>query len=476
MTALPLRAADPALLERLTSALGAEGVRPVEPRYLEEPRDRYRGQAAAVLRPVSVEQVAAAVALCAQDRVGLVPYGGGTGLVGGQTVPEGPAPLILSLERMRRIRALELSDNVLVAEAGVVLTEVQEAADAAGRLFPLALASQGSARIGGLMATNAGGISVLRYGNARDLCLGVEAVMADGTVIHGLSPLVKDNMGYDLRHLLIGSEGTLGIITAASLRLFPRPAELATAWLSVPSPAAALEVLQTLREGVGATISAFELIHRQGLAFLAEKMPSVPLPLRDPPAWMVLVEVADGAGSRIAERFEAALVAALESGAAQDALIAQNEAQRAAFWSVRESIPEANRLVGAIASHDISLPPSRLADFVARVEPALAAIDPALRSNCFGHLGDGNLHYNVFPPAGGQRRDYDGIRAAVTDAVHALAHALGGSVGAEHGVGRLKSADLLRYGDPGKVAAMRAIKAALDPHGILNPGAVLSRA
>ncbi len=465
--------AGPQVLERLAAALGADAVRPPEPRHLEEPRGRFHGRAAAVLRPVSTAGVATAVSICAAARVGIVPYAGGTGLVGGQIFGEGPLPVILSFERMARIRDLDLADGVLTAEAGCVLADVQAAAREAGRLFPLTLASEGSARIGGLLGTNAGGVNVLRYGNARDLCLGVEAVMADGSVLNGLSRVVKDNMGYDLRHLLIGSEGTLGLITAASLRLFPLPAETATAWVSVAAPAAALALLQDLREALGATISAFELIGVQGLDFLAETMPDLARPPAMDSDWVVLVETADAAGGETAARLERALGRAIETGRAGDVLIAQGESQRAVFWGVRESIPEANRLIGSISSHDISLPPSRLAAFIDCAAPEIATLDADLRINCFGHLGDGNLHYNVFPPAGVHRSRYESLREPVKRTVHDLVHALGGSVGAEHGVGRLKTGDLEHYGDPGKLAAARAIKAALDPLGILNPGAMI---
>jgi len=426
-----------------------------------------------VLLPGSTADVANAVALCAEARVGVVPYAGGTGLVGGQVFGEGPLPVILSFERLNRIRELDLTDAVLVAEAGCILADVQQTARAAGRLFPLSLASEGSARIGGLLGTNAGGVGVLRYGNARDLCLGVEAVMADGTVVHGLSSLRKDNMGYDLRHLLIGAEGTLGLITAASLRLYPRPGEVATAWVSVGSPASALDLLGSLRSALGDTVSAFELMHVQGLAFLREVLPDVRRPPDTAEDWRVLVEAGDAAEAGVTDRLEGVLLRAIEGGDATDALVAQSEAQRALFWGVREAIPEANRRIGSISSHDVSLPASRLAEFIARGAPAVAALDPELRINCFGHLGDGNLHYNVFPPRGRLRSDYDGLRGALKDAVHGLVHALGGSVGAEHGVGRLKAGDLVRYGDPGKLAAMQSIKRALDPRGILNPGAVL---
>jgi len=464
--------ADDALLARLAERLGSDAVLAPEDRYLEEPRGRYRGQAAAVLRPADTEAVSAAVRLCSEARVGIIPYAGGTGLVGGQVVESGPLPVILSLERLTRIRDIDAIDNVMTVEAGVILADAHAAAEAADRLFPLWLASEGTARIGGLLGTNAGGVNVIRYGNARDLCLGVEAVMADGTVLHGLSRLVKDNMGYDLRHLLIGSEGTLGIITAASLRLHPATPERATAWIAAASPDEALALLQHLRARLGGTISAFELIASEGLAFLAETLPRVAVPdLRS--EWFVLTEAADVRGSDVGDRLESALAEALEAGMARDALIAQSAAQRDAFWTVRETIPEANRLIGSISSHDISLPPARLAEFVTEAGDALAALDSGMRINCFGHLGDGNLHYNVFPAKGRARADYDGLRGAVKVLVHDMTHAAGGSVSAEHGVGRLKSGDLARYGDPAKLATMRAIKAALDPAGILNPGAVL---
>ncbi len=466
-----LREPDPDLLSRLEAALGPGGVAEPEPRFLEEPRGRLTGVAAAVLRPRDTAGVAAAVRLCAEARVGIVPYAGGTGLVGGQVSLGMPRPVVISVERLSGVLEVDPVDNVLTAGAGAILLDVQAAAEAAGRLFPLSLASEGSARIGGLLATNAGGIGVLRYGNARDLCLGVEAVLADGSVLNGLSHLRKDNTGYDIKGLLIGSEGTLGLITAASLRLFARPVETATSWVAVARPTDALELLGRLRDAIGETVSAFEIMHAQGLAFLAETMPEVPLPLADTPEWSVLIEA--GAGPGLGERVEVALAGAFERNLVSDALVAQNEAQRTAFWRVRESIPEANRRIGAVASHDISVPPGKIGEFVERGRIALAAIDPGLRVNCFGHLGDGNLHYNVFPAPGRARRDYDAVRDRVIGVVHGLAHTLDGSISAEHGIGRVKIADLARYGDPAKLAAMRSIKKALDPFGILNPGAVL---
>ncbi|MBP7001480.1 FAD-binding oxidoreductase [Amaricoccus sp.] len=468
-----LNPAHPAFLARLESALGAGAVRPPEPRHLEEPRGRRRGRVAAVALPASTAEVARVVALCAEARVGIVPFGGGTGLVGGHTPMEGPLPVLLSLERMTRIRELDPVGGVAIVDAGCVLADVQAAARAAGRLFPLSLASEGSARIGGLLAANAGGVGVLRYGNARDLCLGIEAVMADGSVMHGLAHVLKDNLGYDLRHLIIGSEGTLAVITGASLRLHPLPAETAAAWAPVPGPAEALALLALMRARLGQAISAFELIHRAGIDFLGETVPHVAIPQASPSDWIVLVEVADGPGAAVGPRLEEALAAAIEEGLATDALVAQNEAQRRAFWTVRETIPEANRLIGSVSSHDVALPPARLPEFLAAADAAVAAIDPGMRINAFGHLGDGNLHYNVFPARGRPRADYDAVKDVVKATVHDLVHAFGGSVAAEHGVGRIKLDDMTRYADPAKLRAMRAIKDALDPLGILNPGAAL---
>ena len=468
-----LNPADPAFLDRLAGLLPPGTLRAPEPRDLEEPRGRWQGQAGAVACPRNTDQVVQIVRSCGAARVGIVPLGGGTGLVGGQIMGQGPVPLILSLERMAALRAAYPAENVIEVEAGMVVAAAQDQAEKLGRLFPLSLASEGSARVGGVLATNAGGVNVLRYGNARDLCLGVEAVLADGSVFKGLKRLRKDNTGYDLRHLLIGSEGTLGIITAAALRLFPRPATIATALLAVPSPEAALELLTMAEARASGMISAFEIIHRQGIDFLAERMPEVAVPLAPVPDWMVLVELGLPAGFENAEALMAGLLdQAMEAGLVGDGVVAHSGAQRAGLWRIRESIPLANRKVGAVSSHDISLPLSQVPDFIRRATAALAALGD-MRINCFGHLGDGNLHFNVFPAAGRDKAEYEGQRDAIKRLVHDMVHEMGGSVSAEHGIGRLKVADLQRYGDPAKLAAMRAIKTALDPLGILNPGAVL---
>ncbi|MBB5514305.1 FAD/FMN-containing dehydrogenase [Rubricella aquisinus] len=469
MTAM-LNPADSGFLSALEARLPKGTLREVTPSYLEEPRGRYRGQAAAVARPGSVAEVSTILAAAHAARVPVIPYGGGTGLVGGQIAEAGPMPLLLSLERMNRVRDVDGPGNSIVVEAGMILADVQAAAERVDRLFPLSLASEGSCRIGGNLAANAGGINVIRYGNTRDLCLGLEAVFADGTVMHGLKRLRKDNTGYDLRHLLIGSEGTLGVITAASLRLFPRPTETATAMIAMRDVEAALSLLDRTRDAVGEAISAFELIHRQGLDFLTEKMPDVPQPLALEGEWIVLTELG---GRGVSAALEKVLEAAFEAGEVTDAVIAQNAAQAQTLWDVRETIPEANRLVGGISSHDISLPVSDIPRFIGEAQAALTAFDPDLRINCFGHLGDGNLHYNVYPPKGRAKQEYDNAYDRIKTIVHDLTHAYDGSVSAEHGIGRLKTGDLETYGDPGKLMAMRAIKSALDPHGILNPGVIL---
>ena len=441
-----------------------------EPRWLEEPRGKWKGHAGAVARPRTTAEVAALVRACSDARVGIVPWGGGTGLVAGQVMGEGPLPLVLSLERMNRTRAVYPSENVLVVEAGMTLAEVHAEAEAVDRLFPLTLASQGSCRIGGNLATNAGGVNVVRYGNARDLCLGLEVVLPDGTVWDGLRRLRKDNTGYDLRGLMIGSEGTLGVITAASLRLYPRPRAEAAALLVVPGPDEALRLLALAQDLVGPGLSAFELISGQGLAFLAETMPQIRQPFATRPEWMVLVDLGLSQGA------EAALLTLYEAGAEAglvlDGVIAQSQAQRAGLWDLRETIPLANRAVGAISSHDISLPLSEIPGFIPAATTALQAVAP-FRINCFGHLGDGNLHFNVFPPEGRKASEFKALAGEVQELVHQMAVDRGGSFSAEHGVGRLKVPDLERWGDPAKLAAMRAIKAALDPLGIMNPGAVL---
>ncbi|MBS0574374.1 MAG: FAD-binding oxidoreductase [Proteobacteria bacterium] len=467
-----LRPADAAFAEGLAGLLPPGTIAPATPRDLDEPRGRVTGQGHFVARPRSTAEVAAIVRACGAARVGIVPRAGGTGLVLGQILPQGVAPLILSTERMSAIRGLYPAENVLIAEAGAVLADVQAAAAAGGRLFPLMLASQGSARIGGLLSTNAGGVHVLRYGTARDLCLGIEAVLPDGSVLSGLRRLRKDNTGYDIRNLLVGAEGTLGILTAASLKLSQVPPQSAVALMTVPSPAAALDLLALAQARLAGCVSAFELISGQGLAFMDEVLPDVRQPFAPRPDWLVLIEAGLPEGLPADEALAGLHAAAQAAGLAGEAVVARGERQAQDFWHLREAIPEANRRIGAISSHDIALPLTEIPDFLARAPGDVAAFGP-LRINAFGHLGDGNLHFNVFPPKGERRDAYLDRAGAIKDRVHALVVARGGSFSAEHGVGRLKVSDLERFGDPARLAAMRAVKAALDPLGIMNPGAVL---
>ena len=459
---------------QLQQILPAAAFPDLSDKYLTEPRGRYHGFAGLLVAPDSTEQVSQIMQVVAKARIAVVPYGGGTGLVGGQILPSvedgAPAPLILSLERMRRIRASYPDENVLVVEAGTVLAEVQAAAAQVNRLFPLSLASEGTAQIGGLLATNAGGVNVLRYGMARDQVLGIEAVMADGQIFNGLKRLRKDNTGYDLRHLLIGSEGTLGIITAASLKLAPRPSAEGTALLTVQNPRAALELLGRTKDIMGEGISAFEIISAQGLRFLAETFPQVRQPWPEPPEWSVLLQLGLSGGFGPEQAFEALFEQA--SDLILDGVIAQSKQQAKDLWALRETIPLANKAIGAICSSDISLPLSEVPRFIETATLHITKFGE-VRANCFGHLGDGNLHYNIFPPAGGRVADHINIREDLQQVVHRLAHELGGSVSAEHGVGRLKVNDIAAFGDPVKLQLMRQIKDALDPQGILNPGAVL---
>ncbi len=466
-----LNAADDAFAESLDRA--GIRVKPADRSYLEEPRSLYNGTSRQVALPTSTDEVSRVVRICAEARVGIVPYGGGTGLVAGQVATDGPAPLVLSLERMTAIREIFPAEDTIVAEAGATIGDIQAAAEETGRLFPLSYSSQGTAQLGGALSVNSGGLNVLRYGMARDLCLGIEAVLPDGNVLHALKRLRKDNTGYDLRHLLIGSEGTLGVITAAALRLLPRPAETATAFLAVTSPRAALSLLAICREQAGELISAFELISAEALAFLAETQPDLRQPFDVAPEWAVLTELGMGPGSDPEGHLGTIFEHASEAGLVLDGRVAQGERQRADFWALRESIPLVNRGIGAIASHDLSLPLSEIPGFIeecgARVRQMLSC-----RISAFGHLGDGNLHYNVFPPEGETRDAYLDKASDVTRLVHDMVVACGGSFSAEHGVGRAKAGELERYADPAKLAAMRSIKAALDPHGIMNPGAVIT--
>ena len=439
-------------------------------------RKRWRGKALAVVRPGSTAEVAAVVRACAAHRVSLVPQGGNTGLVGGGVPDESGRQIVLSLARMNRVRVIDGANLTLTAEAGCVLQAVQQAAREQQLWFPLSLAAEGSCTLGGNLATNAGGTQVLRFGNARDLCLGLEVVTAEGEIWDGLSGLRKDNTGYDLRDLFVGSEGTLGVITAATMKLSPLPASTTTALAACPSVSHAVQLLNLARQRLGPALTGFEMMGRFALDLVARHFPALPRPL--PAAeWTVLLEqsaVDDEAASRA--RFEALLEAALEAGCVSDAVVAESLAQSRALWHVRESIPLAQAEEGTNIKHDISLPVSAIADFVASTDAALQRHLPGIRLVNFGHLGDGNLHYNVQAPAGQDTKRFlaeheADVNAIVYDAVCAR----GGSISAEHGIGTLKIDELQQRKSPVALALMRRIKQALDPLGVMNPGRVLPR-
>jgi FAD/FMN-containing dehydrogenase len=437
-------------------------------------RKRYRGRALAVVRPNSSAEVAAVVRACAAHRTPLVPQGGNTGLVGGGVPDASGTQVLLSLGRMNRVRAIDEANLTLVAEAGCVLQAVQEAAAAKGLLFPLSLAAEGSCTIGGNLASNAGGTQVLRYGNARELCLGLEVVTAQGEVWNGLSGLRKDNTGYDLRDLFIGSEGTLGIITAATLKLFPQPIAKMTALAACESMDDAVRLLGLAHARLGPGLTGFEVMGRFALELVARHFPQQPRPLAPAP-WTVLLEQSDSEGEAHARGlFESLLEQALEDGAISDAAVAESVAQSKALWHLRESIPLAQAEEGLNIKHDIAVPVSRIAAFVRETDAVLANNFPGARLVNFGHLGDGNLHYNVQAPEGVSPAAFlDAHEAEINEVVYDAVQVHGGSFSAEHGVGRLKQADLAQRKPAVALQMMRAIKQALDPQGLLNPGKLL---
>ena len=439
--------------------------------YLNDWRGRYKGSALCVVRPGSAEEVAKVVRLCAEAGVSIVPQGGNTGLCGGATPMGGE--VVVSLLRLNRVRAVDAANDTITVEAGVTLQGVQEAAAAAGRLFPLSLAAEGSATIGGNLSTNAGGVQVLRYGTARELCLGLEVVLPDGRLWNGLRGLRKDNTGYDLKQLFVGAEGTLGLITAAVLKLFPRPRSRVTAWLALADPAAAVALLSRLRGGLGDRLTAFELIGRSGLELVLRHIPGSRDPLPRPYSWQVLVEATDTAAEGLETLLQTVLAEALAAGEAADAVLACSEAQATALWSLRENISEAQKREGISVKHDVSIPVSRLPEFVRRAGDALAAAFPGVRIVCFGHLGDGNLHYNPSFPGATANADLVAHTENVNGIVHDIVVDLGGSISAEHGLGQLKRKEVRRYKADVEMDMMRAVKQALDPQGLMNPGKVL---
>ncbi|PTM38877.1 4-phosphoerythronate dehydrogenase (FAD-dependent) [Bosea sp. 124] len=441
--------------------------------YLKEWRDLFRGKAQAIVRPGSTQEVAELVKLAARTGTKLVPQGGNTGLVGGQIPIAEGREIILSLQRMDKVRAIDAQSDTMTVEAGLTLQKAQAAAEAAGRLFPLSLASEGSCTIGGNLSTNAGGTAVLAYGNARELCMGLEVVLADGRIWNGLRQLRKDNTGYDLKNLFIGAEGTLGIITAAVLKLFPQPAARATAFLAVPGPEEALALLNTAKAGAGGTLTTFELISRLGLDFVLRHASGARDPLSGPSPWYVLMEVSAQSATGLDEAVEAFLGEAMEQGLVTDAALAGSLTQRADFWKLREMLSEVQTYEGGSIKHDVSVPLHAVPAFIARASEAVMALVPGCRPLPFGHMGDGNIHFNVSQPVGGDKAAFIGGWSAMNEAVHAIVSEMQGSISAEHGIGRLKRDLLPGVKDPVELALMKSLKTTLDPQGILNPGAVL---
>ena len=464
------------LIEQVARRLGDKAVitdpAAIEP-WLSDWRGRYRGASAAILAPSSTEEVAAIVRLANELGVALVPQGGNTGMVAGATPPEDSSALILSLRRMIRMRSIDAEAGVAIAEAGVILANLHAAAEDVDRRFPLTLGARGSCTVGGLVATNAGGTQVLRFGTMRSLVLGVEAVLADGSVHDGLSGLKKDNRGYSLDQLLVGSEGTLGIVTAAALRLVPAISGRAVAWLGLASPADALAVLRELERGTS-HVEGFEIVPSDSLALVLRHIPGTRAPLQDEHGWHVLVELTDdGSLDDAPEALLARLLAPLiDSGLVADAAIASSEAQAEAFWRIRDSISEAERTEGPTLAHDISVPVGDMPDFMVDAAREVERAFPGTIASGFGHLGDGNVHFHVRAGKGVAPGWYEDQAPAITRMVHDLVTVAGGSISAEHGIGQMKRGELARLA-PERVAALKAIKQALDPKGIMNPGKLI---
>lgn len=434
-------------------------------------RGRWRGAPCMVVAPGSVEEIAALVRLCAERRIAVTPQGGNTGLVGGQIATNGE--VLILMRRLRRVRAVSPLDNTIVVDAGVTLAEAQAAAAEAGRLFPLSIGSEGSCQIGGVISTNAGGVNVIRYGNCRDLVLGIEAVLPSGDVWNGLKRLRKDNTGYDLKQLFIGGEGTLGLLTGAALKLYPAPREKLTAFAGVPSPDAALRLLARAQEESGGAVTSFELMSRAILALVLKNIAGVRDPLVAAHPWYALAEFSAGRAGVLRPMAEDWLAAALAAGEIGDAAIAENETQAREFWRLRHTMSEAMKPEGGQAKYDVSVPvasvPAFLADADARVERAC----PAARIVAFGHMGDGNIHYDVLQPPGMSRDDFAAREGAIEEAVYDAIDRFDGSISAEHGVGLARRADIARRKPPAEIGMMRAVKKALDPLGIMNPGKML---
>jgi D-lactate dehydrogenase (cytochrome) len=462
-------------LDRFAAIVGAKyairDAREMAP-FLHEPRGLYEGRAALVLKPGSTEEVSKILKLARETKTAIVPQGGNTGLVGGQISFDSQA-VVVSTVRLDKIREVDAATNSMTCEAGVVLARAQEAASSHDRLFPLSLGAEGSCTIGGNLATNAGGTQALSYGVARDLVLGLEVVLAGGRVWHGLRKLKKDNTGYDLRHLFIGSEGTLGIITAATLKLFPAPRSLETAFAGVATPSDALALLNFMQARFGTALTSFELIARRALEFVTKHLPGAREPLAAAHPWYVLFEISSPITEGVREMMEAALTEAAAKNIVRDAAIAVSEAQRLAFWKIRSGITEVQKPEGGSIKHDISVPVGSVPALIEQAGAAVEKLIPGARPVPFGHLGDGNIHYNVSQPIGADGQAFLDLWEEVNAVVHGIVAKLGGSISAEHGIGVLKRELLPGVKDPVEMELMRSLKRALDPDGILNPGKVL---
>ncbi len=452
-------------LQRMCDVVGPPGVALDQAPYLKEWRGLWHGNTPLILRPQSTEEVSRVLAIAHETGTAIVPQSGNTGLVGGQ-IPFGE--VLVSLDRMTRILNVDATDNTMTVEAGVTLTSIQDGAEKVDRLFPLSLASEGTCRIGGNLATNAGGLNMLAYGNARDLCLGLEVVLADGSVLNLLKTLRKDNTGYDLKNIFIGSEGTLGIITGATLKLFPRPRRYDTVLAAVPDVQAGLDLLSSARDLSGNRVVACELMPEIGIQFTVKHM-NARRALEAVSPWYVLLELADASDAAA----QTLLETAFENGIVTDAVVAQSQSQRNELWALRENLSEAQKFEGGSIKHDVSVPVSALPHFIEDATKALDAFMPSTRLCCFGHMGDGNMHFNVSQPLGMDKQAYLGHWHAMNRVIHDVVIMHRGSFSAEHGIGVLKREDMARYKSPVELEVMRSFKRALDPKGILNPGKVL---
>ena len=461
------------VIEKIASIVGPKGVVAEAdwPPFLHELRGRWPGRASMIAAPASTEETAEIIRICAAEKIAVTPQGGNTGLVGGQMPQRGE--ILVSMKRMKKIRSASAEGMTLTVDAGVTLHEAQEAAAAIDRLFPLSIGSEGSCQIGGVISTNAGGVNVLRYGNMRDLVLGVEAVLPDGAVWNGLKSLRKDNTGYDLKQLFIGGEGTLGVITGAALKLFPRPRERATVFAGLSSPEKALSLLSRAQEASGGNVTSFELMSRFSIGLVLKHIANTRDPLEREYPWYALIEFSSGREGALRDEVELILGEAMEGGEILDAAIAANETQAAAFWHMRHAMSAAMRPEGAHAKFDVSVPVASVPAFLRDAGDAIERLCPGARVIAFGHMGDGNIHYDLLAPLGGDRGAFQRVSGPIEEAVYDVIDRHRGSISAEHGVGLARRDDIARRKQPAEIAMMRAIKAALDPQGIMNPGKMI---